>query len=123
RDDPPVILAAARLVPEKGLATLLRSLAGLSGEWRCQIVGDGPQRAELLALANELGIAKRVELLGARSSVEMPDLIRRASVLVLPSQTIPKWKEQFGRVLVEAMACEVAVVGSDSGEIPNVIGE
>jgi glycosyltransferase involved in cell wall biosynthesis len=42
--------------------------------------------------------------------------------LVLPSRTTPRWKEQFGRVLVEAMACEVAVVGSDSGEIPRVIG-
>jgi glycosyltransferase involved in cell wall biosynthesis len=43
--------------------------------------------------------------------------------LVLPSRTTRKWKEQFGRVLIEAMACEVPVVGSDSGEIPNVIGD
>jgi glycosyltransferase involved in cell wall biosynthesis len=42
---------------------------------------------------------------------------------VLPSRTRPNWKEQFGRALVEAMACEVPVVGSDSGEIPNVIGD
>jgi glycosyltransferase involved in cell wall biosynthesis len=44
-------------------------------------------------------------------------------VLALPSRTLPNWKEQFGRILVEAMACGVVVVGSDSGEIPNVIGE
>ncbi len=44
-------------------------------------------------------------------------------VLVLPSRTWSNWKEQFGRVLIEAMACEVPVVGSDSGEIPNVIGD
>ena len=42
---------------------------------------------------------------------------------MLPSLTRPNWKEQFGRVLVEAMACGVPVVGSDSGEIPRVIGE
>ena len=42
---------------------------------------------------------------------------------MLPSRTLPNWKEQFGRVLVEAMACQVPVIGSDSGEIPNVIGD
>jgi len=44
-------------------------------------------------------------------------------VLALPSRTRPNIKEQFGRVLVEAMSCETCVVGSDSGEIPNVIGD
>jgi len=53
----------------------------------------------------------------------MPDYYNQLDALVLPSLTRPNWKEQFGRVLVEAMACGVPVVGSDSGEIPNVIGE
>jgi glycosyltransferase involved in cell wall biosynthesis len=53
----------------------------------------------------------------------MPAHLRRLHALVLPSLTRPNWKEQFGRVLIEAMACGVPVVGSDSGEIPNVIGE
>ncbi len=43
-------------------------------------------------------------------------------VLVLPSRTTPTWKEQFGRVIVEALWCGVPVVGSDSGEIPWLIG-
>jgi len=42
-------------------------------------------------------------------------------ILVLPSETRPNWKEQFGRVLIEAMACGACVVGSDSGEIPTLI--
>jgi glycosyltransferase involved in cell wall biosynthesis len=55
--------------------------------------------------------------------VEMPARPRALDALVLPSLTRPNWKEQFGRVLVEAMACGVPVVGSDSGEIPHVVGE
>ena len=43
--------------------------------------------------------------------------------MVLPSLTQPNWMEQFGRVLIEAMACATPVIGSDSGEIPNVIGD
>ena len=53
----------------------------------------------------------------------MPDLLRSLSVVILPSLTSASWKEQFGRVLIEAMSCGVPVIGSDSGEIPNVIGD
>jgi quercetin dioxygenase-like cupin family protein len=53
----------------------------------------------------------------------VPSRLAQLDALVLPSLTRPNWKEQFGRVLVEAMACGVPVVGSDSGEIPRVIGQ
>jgi glycosyltransferase involved in cell wall biosynthesis len=53
----------------------------------------------------------------------MPDRLRGWDVVVLPSLTRPNWKEQFGRILVEAMACAVPVVASGSGEIPNVVGD
>ncbi len=56
-------------------------------------------------------------------SAEMPALYRQIDAFVLPSLTRPNWKEQFGRVLVEAMACGVPVIGSDSGAIPDVIGD
>jgi glycosyltransferase involved in cell wall biosynthesis len=56
-------------------------------------------------------------------STEIGSLIAGFDLLVLPSRSTPAWKEQFGRVLVEAMLCEVAVVGSSSAEIPNVIGD
>ena len=51
------------------------------------------------------------------------DLLNCMDCIVLPSRTTKKWKEQFGRVLTEAMSCEVPVVGSDCGEIPNVLGD
>lgn len=114
---------AGRLVPEKGLDILLRAAAGLPGIWRLRIAGEGPERGALERLALELGVAGRVMFDGAIPSMQMPAYLRELDVLVLPSRTLPRWKEQFGRILVEAMATEVAVVGAASGEIPNVIGE
>jgi glycosyltransferase involved in cell wall biosynthesis len=57
------------------------------------------------------------------ASTEMPWLMNALDILVLPSRTTARWKEQFGRVLTEAMATKTPVVGSSSGEIPSVIGE
>jgi glycosyltransferase involved in cell wall biosynthesis len=73
--------------------------------------------------AGSLGIADRVSLEPAVPSLVVPTKMRGLDVLALPSLTRPNWKEQFGRVLIEAMACGVPVVGSDSGEIPHVIGD
>jgi glycosyltransferase involved in cell wall biosynthesis len=93
-----------RLVPEKGIDLLLEAVATLDKEgWRLTIVGAGPEKDRLAALAHHLGLPDRV--------------------LVLPSRSQPNWTEQFGRVLIEAMACGVPVVGSDCGEIPNVVGK
>jgi len=112
-----------RLVEEKGVDVLLRAVAGLGGDWQLRILGSGPQRAGLENLATELGIAERVGFEEPIPSTQMPGYYHQLDALVLPSLTRPNWKEQFGRVLIEAMACGVPVVGSDSGEIPNVIGE
>jgi len=120
---PFVVGYAGRLVPEKGIDLLLRALAQLPGEVRARIVGAGPERARLARLASELGVASRVAWTPLAPSGQMPGIIASLDCLVLPSRTRPNWKEQFGRVLIEAMACGVPVVGSTSGELPNVIGE
>lgn len=114
---------AGRLVEEKGLFVLLEALAGLRISWRLSLFGDGPLRAALAARARTLGIGHRVLFHAPVPSVEMPRRLVGLDALALPSLTRPNWKEQFGRVLIEAMACGVPVVGSTSGEIPVVVGD
>lgn len=111
------------LLPEKGVDLLLRAAAQLRGAWTLHFAGEGSERAALEAHSAALGIAARVAFAGRVASAEMPEVYRALDVLVLPSRSRPNWKEQFGRVLIEAMACGVPVIGSQSGEIPNVIGE
>lgn len=112
-----------RLVEEKGVDVLLEALARLEGIWRAYVLGNGPAREALQAQARQLGIADRVSFDPWIPSAQMAAYYRQLDVLVVPSRSRPNWKEQFGRVLVEAMACGVPVVGSDSGEIPHVIGD
>ena len=113
---------AGGLLAEKGVDLLLAACARLTGPWSLAIAGEGDQAAALAAQASALGIADRVRFAGRIGSEAMPAFYQGLDVLVLPSRTRPSWKEQFGRVLIEAMASGVAVVGSDSGEIPHVIG-
>ncbi len=114
---------AGRLVPEKGAALLIRALARIQEPWELKVVGSGPERLRLEALARELGVEPRVRLVAWQSSDRMPDFYRSLDLLVAPSVSRPNWTEQFGRVLVEAMACGIPVLGSNAGEIPNVIGD
>jgi glycosyltransferase involved in cell wall biosynthesis len=123
RPPPFTIGYAGRLVAEKGLTLLFEACALLGGDWRLRLIGGGPLRADLAALAARLNIRDRVIWSAQAPSAQMPAFYRQLDVLALPSLTRPNWKEQFGRVLVEAMASGVAVVGSDSGAIPDVIGD
>lgn len=122
-DGPFTIGYAGGLIKAKGVDILLRACAQLSQPWELHLAGTGPEEAALRALATSLGIEEHVRWLGKLPSLAMPDFLRGLDVLVLPSRTMPNWKEQFGRVLVEAMACQTPVIGSNSGEIPHVIGE
>ena len=117
------IAYVGRLVPEKGVDVLLDALADLPGVWRLRIVGHGPEEEELKAQTRLLGLSHRVTFEGWLPSVRMPAFYRQLDALVLPSRSRPNWVEQFGRVLIEAMACAVPVIGSDCGEIPHVIGD
>lgn len=112
-----------RLVEEKGCDLLLDAVARLEGDWELHLLGSGPEQINLEARAHQLHIASRVYFHIPLPSTKMPAFYQELDVLVLPSLTRPHWKEQFGRVLIEAMACQVPVIGSSCGEIPNVIGD
>jgi glycosyltransferase involved in cell wall biosynthesis len=112
-----------RLIEEKGVQLLVDAAAHLMGEWRLRFVGGGPLREALGQQAQQLGIADRLTFVGQVPSTDMPSQYHAIDVLVLPSLTRTNWKEQFGRVIVEAMASGVPVIGSDSGAIPDVIGD
>ena len=75
----------------------------------------------LEAEAARLGVSERVIIKPSVRTYKVPAILSGFDVHVLPSRTFPNWKEQFGRTLAEAMACETPVIGSDSGEIPNVL--
>ncbi|MEM9775744.1 MAG: glycosyltransferase, partial [Chloroflexota bacterium] len=116
---------AGRLIKGKGVDLLLDAVAQLpkSISWEVLIAGEGPEESNLKAQAQQLGLDDQVKFVGRKGSSEMPGFLQSLDALVLPSRTLPNWKEQFGRILVEAMACGVPVIGSDSGEIPHVIGQ
>jgi glycosyltransferase involved in cell wall biosynthesis len=102
---------------------LLRAAAGLRGDWRLRLLGSGPERSRLISLARALQISERVRFDEQIPSGQVPAYLSQLHALVLPSRTGRRWVEQFGRVLIEAMASGVPVIGSSSGEIPNVIGD
>jgi L-malate glycosyltransferase len=112
----------ARLVPEKGVDTAVRALAALGPPATLAVVGVGPSRPALEELARTLGVGTSVRFLGPRDPDGVAEFLSAIDVLVVPSRSSPVWKEQFGRVIVEAMGCETPVVGSASGSIPEVMG-
>ncbi|AFY32805.1 hormogonium polysaccharide biosynthesis glycosyltransferase HpsO [Calothrix sp. PCC 7507] len=121
-----------RFVQEKGLLTLLKALVTLQDRpWKLLLLGRGILQAELLKIATENNLKERVILIESVPHDAVANYINLMSTLVLPSETTYNlktltatgWKEQFGHVLIEAMACKVPVIGSDSGEIPHVIGD
>ena len=118
-----VIGYVGRLVEEKGLEILLHAASRLTGPWTLQILGSGPDRERLEKMTQWLGIAPRVTFDQKIPSTHLPHYFSGLDVLVLPSLTRPNWKEQFGRVLIEAMACDVVTVGARTGAIPEVIGD
>ncbi len=112
-----------RFIPEKGVPDLLQMLSQMDSQYRLVLVGGGPEEAIIRKSVQELSLQDRVEFIPPQSREELAKLYSSFDLLVLPSHTDYFWKEQYGRVLVEAMACGTPVAGSQSGAIPVVIGD
>jgi glycosyltransferase involved in cell wall biosynthesis len=118
---PPVVGYLGRFVPEKGLRLLTGALDRLTVPWRAVFVGSGPLAGELRAwAAHHPG---RAAVLTGVPHEAVPAHLAAMDLLAAPSQTTPRWKEQLGRMLLEGFATGLAVVASDSGEIPHVVGD
>ena len=114
---------AGRLVEEKGLSDLVAAVARCPREVKLLFVGDGPFKEKLESQVAELSLADRVRMIPGVPLQELPTLMNCMNVFALPSRTTKTWKEQFGRVIIEAHACAVPVIGSISGAIPEVVGD
>jgi glycosyltransferase involved in cell wall biosynthesis len=121
-----------RFVPEKGLMTLAKALAGLREyPWKWLLVGRGEQQEQLQNWAAQNQLSDRLIWVESVPHDEVPHYMNLINALVLPSETTYEfqtltsagWKEQFGHVLIEAMACKVPIIGSDCGEIPHAVGD
>jgi glycosyltransferase involved in cell wall biosynthesis len=122
------LLYAGRIVEQKGILTLLRAIKRLKKlelrtKWKLLLLGDGKLKPVVENFIRENRLEAVVTLLPAVDHYEVIKYMCISDIFILPSETMPYWKEQFGHVLVEAMACENVVVGSSSAEIPNVIGD
>jgi glycosyltransferase involved in cell wall biosynthesis len=117
-----VVGYAGRFVPEKGLDLLWQAFCALPAAATLLLIGDGPQAEVIRRWQENAPLGKQVVLHRAVPHTEIARLFNALDVFVLPSRSTPFWLEQFGHVLIEAMACQIAVVGSSSAEIPNVIG-
>ena len=120
-DGTKVVTFVGRLVRYKGVEYLIKAVPSILNKIKdCQIlvVGDGPLRSALEDQAKKLGISKRLKFLGTVSNSLLVQIYSISDLLVLPSTSS---SEGFGLVLAEAMSCEVPVIASNVGGIPNVV--
>jgi glycosyltransferase involved in cell wall biosynthesis len=119
RFGPHMIFACRQLFPRKGIRFLIQAAAELKPRFpdlKVVLAGDGFERADLVRLAEELGIASDVTFLGWVPNADLPPYYRASAVSVIPSL-----EEGFGIPAAEAMGCEIPVVASDAGGLPEVV--
>jgi len=121
--DPDKIAIAyiGRMVEEKGVEVLIDAVSAMPNRSTVEVVliGSGDQLNGWIQRAQNRQV--NIRHIAQVPSDSIAEYLRLTEILCLPSETRANWKEQFGRVLIEAMAAGSTVVGSDSGEIPIVV--
>ena len=112
-----------RLTEDKGLMDIVEAVANCPKDMGLVFVGSGPFQSNLERRIGELEMTGRVRFIPTRPMKDLPEVMNALDVLLLVSRTTATWKEQFGRVIIEAHACGTPVIGSDSGAIPEVIDQ
>lgn len=103
-----IILFVGRLVQEKGIYILLEALNLIKNrnDWEAIFIGEGPEEINLRKEIKKNNLNEKVKLLGLLNYKTVPKILNLAYVLVLPSIKTPEWEEQYGMVLIEAIACK-----------------
>ena len=123
-NQPLTIGFVGRMLPGKGLNVLSQALELLASEkWNLLVVGDGPERASFERSLSTRCLLDRARFTGAVSYEQVPEFFKQIDLLVMPTETTERIREQFGRVLIEAMAGCIPVIGSTCGAIPEVIAD
>jgi glycosyltransferase involved in cell wall biosynthesis len=115
------LVALGRLVSDKGFDLLIEALALLAKQGcrpRLTLIGDGPEKPKLMQMAKDLGVAEQISFLGAKSGPALAEELNRHRIMVVPS----RWKEPFGIVALEGIACGCVTVGSSGGGLADAIG-
>lgn len=112
-----------RLVEEKGLDDALDAMTQATTPVTLAIMGEGPYEGPLRQHVAELGLSDRVSFRGWGAPTDVAAFLRSLDAMILLTRTTKSVREQFGRVIVEAQACGVPVIGSQGGAIPDVVGD
>ena len=118
-----VIGFIGKIEKQKGIFDLIKAASGINERIQLLIIGNGGLRGETEHFIRSLGLGQKTVFMDAVPHSQVPIYLNCMDALVFPSISLPNVREQFGRVIIEGMACEVPVVGSDSGEIPVTVGK
>lgn len=118
-----VIGFIGKITQQKGILDLIEAVSQINEKIQLLIIGNGDLREEVEHRVESFGLRQKTVIMDGVPHSRVPDYLNCMDLLVFPSITLPHLKEQFGRVIIEGMACEVPIIGSNSGEIPVTIGE